>query len=1027
MTRIPVSFRCCILPAALMVALLGAAPSTHAAIRYSLPVTGSWTAPETWQSGTAPADDLTTDQAVITNGAVVTVDAARAAGSCIVGAGGGTGILHIASDFTLGSSAALNTVRFYVGGAFGSGVADQATGTVVQVAGRMSIGPDPGLTGAYTVPTNATLAVAGGLWIGNNSGGALGNGALILDGGTLTVNPASPAGLLVCGGSLTVNGGTLTTPVALDVGGLNNPNVPRFTLNGGRVTVGGQFVVGAHGSSSGTQSGGALQVNGTFFVGGHNDNVTAGTGTYTQASGDVTVTAVVHFNGGGKNAGIYNLDGGTLTTRQIVKVGTGAGTFNFNGGTLRAGASGALLAGLTAANVRIGGARIDSDAYAVTVAQPLLAGAPSGGLTKTGTGTLALTSNTSTYTGDVHVVQGTLEAGAAGLPLNPVNSALGNPMTAGRRIVVGNGGTLLFTQHDQLGNAASLPNVQVVVEAGGNVVSRDRLTTFGPVLLNGGTLTADGGVHLNAASFGSFDLNTNVTVTGDVTSTLVSLRNADAVFKLSNLGARMTTFDVAAGAAATNLLVAGILGNNWNVQVAGVIKTGAGAMVLAGTNTYTGDTRIYGGRLKLAVPPALQTAVLDWNNYGGALDLSALTNAVLGGLKGAQALMLPSGFALSLGNTTASYAGVLGGTNATVTKVGNGTQVLSGGGTWTGVTTVNGGVLQLGKQSPSAAQSWATPVIRVNAGGVLQFVSHDNFGNATGFPTTALVVSNGTVTSTDFFNPLGPLTLSGGTLMSDGGHFMWGTYWLKAPVTVTGHAPSTLAATARANARVDLLPAPGTVFNVEDVTGDGAADLTAAVVLANPAASVGALAKEGPGTLRLTGANTYGGTTVVDGGTLLVDGVHTGGGAYTVVAGSLGGSGSIPGAVTVTGAGTLAPGGTNGVATLTVNSSVTFIDAGILDITIQAEGADRLALTGALSLNGARLRVTALAGTTLVDGTVYPIVTGYSNPSPGAFAGLPEGAVVPVGTAGCTLRYDTANRQITLTAGRAPGTVLIVR
>ncbi len=368
-----------------------------------------------------------------------------------------------------------------------------------------------------------------------------------------------------------------------------------------------------------------------------------------------------------------------------------------------------------------------------------------------------------------------------------------------------------------------------------------------------------------------------------------------------------------------------------------------------------------------------------------------------------------------------------GGGAGALTKTGAGTLALLGGGAWTGVTTIDAGVVQLGKQSPTAAQSWATSAIRVNAGAVLQFVSHDNFGNAGGFPATALVVSNATVTSTDFFNTLGPLTLNGGSLLSDGGHFMWGTYWLKAPVTVTGHVPSTLATTGRANARVDLLPAPGTVFNVEDVTGDAAADLTAAVVLANPSGSVGALTKQGPGTLRLTGANIYGGTTVVNGGTLLVDSVHTGGGAYTVVTGILGGSGSIPGAVTVTGAGTLAPGDTNSVATLTVNNSVTFIDAGVLDITIQAAGADRLILTGALSLNDARLSVTVPAGTHLVDGTVYPIVTGYTNPAPGFFAGLPDGAVLPAGAGGCTIRYDAANSQITLTARGALGTVLIVR
>ncbi|HWI58326.1 MAG TPA: autotransporter-associated beta strand repeat-containing protein, partial [Bacillota bacterium] len=69
----------------------------------------------------------------------------------------------------------------------------------------------------------------------------------------------------------------------------------------------------------------------------------------------------------------------------------------------------------------------------------------------------------------------------------------------------------------------------------------------------------------------------------------------------------------------------------------------------------------------------------------------------------------------------------------------------------------------------------------------------------------------------------------------------------------------------------------------------------------------GGLKKLGTGTLALSGANTYLGTTAVSNGTLLVNGTVAG--AVVVPAGTLGGSGAIQGIVTVGTEGTLAPGG----------------------------------------------------------------------------------------------------------------------
>jgi fibronectin-binding autotransporter adhesin len=76
----------------------------------------------------------------------------------------------------------------------------------------------------------------------------------------------------------------------------------------------------------------------------------------------------------------------------------------------------------------------------------------------------------------------------------------------------------------------------------------------------------------------------------------------------------------------------------------------------------------------------------------------------------------------------------------------------------------------------------------------------------------------------------------------------------------------------------------------------------------------GSLTKTGPGTLRLTGANTYSGTTAIAGGRLLVNGAQTAAtGAVTVLAGgTLGGTGVVGGNTTIESAATLAPGNSPG-------------------------------------------------------------------------------------------------------------------
>lgn len=111
-----------------------------------------------------------------------------------------------------------------------------------------------------------------------------------------------------------------------------------------------------------------------------------------------------------------NLDGGILETKgfriSTTTPAASTNTFNFNGGVLKAGASSTLFfpnLARTAAQVKSGGARIDTNGFDITIFEPLTDGG-GGGLIKSGSGILTLASP-ATFTGSTHVNDGTLVLG----------------------------------------------------------------------------------------------------------------------------------------------------------------------------------------------------------------------------------------------------------------------------------------------------------------------------------------------------------------------------------------------------------------------------------------------------------------------------------------------------------------------------------------------------------------------------------------------------------------------------------------
>ncbi len=223
----------------------------------------------------------------------------------------------------------------------------------------------------------------------------------------------------------------------------------------------------------------------------------------------------------------------------------------------------------------------------------------------------------------------------------------------------------------------------------------DLIATFN--LDHGGTLRAatiqPGNTAITAVTR-NFNWIDGTIKTYDATTDLTIA--AGPTFTLSPTGSH--TFDVDAGRTITvNAVLAG--------PGAALTKTGAGTLILAGANTFTGPITILEGQVKVTNPAAFQNSVLDTTSKSGGLDLTGYTVPTFGGLSGngnlATTLIGYAAMTELILNPPAgarvTYAGTIadGGVSLAVTKLGAGTQVLSGANTYTGVTTIGAGTLAL--------------------------------------------------------------------------------------------------------------------------------------------------------------------------------------------------------------------------------------------------------------------------------------------------------------------------------------------
>jgi autotransporter-associated beta strand protein len=833
---------------------------------------------------------------------------------------------------------------------------------------------------AVSFPTlNTNTVVNDGSFVFNNAGTATvaasisGSGSLTMQGsGTLIL-----AGNNSYAGTTTIEPGS-TLQINSPLNGLPPSNM---VMDNGALVLNnsGTETYSANISGSGTLS---MTGSGTAILTGMNDYM----GTTTIDMGSTLQINTV--NSIPNNAAFTVVDNGNLN-------------FNISGGTYT---FASLITGTGAVN-QIGTA-------ALTLSNPgnnFTGGMTiSNGAILTFTGTANLGSPTSTLT---------LNDGTLDVPLGTPSFTSMHPIS-----LASGGGTIdiedIATTLTQTGNitgpgALDLPGPGTLILTGDN--------TYAGTTTNAGVLQID-----NADSFpvgsslinnGSLIFNQSGTarLTGGISGTGTLTMQGTGTLELSGFDNYSGTTTISSGTLQINafnsLAVTGnvinngaIIFTNSGTAIVGALVSGSGAISLNSngtvalsnaSNSYMGGTFVSDngilqvtndGQLGMAgTRITLNSGTLDIPT--GTLTLTSSRPITLNG-PGIVSVDDPAGVVTLSGNITGS---------GSLTKQGSGELILQGSNAYTGATTISGGALEIDTANslPSASYLYnqgslilnftGTQIISGNVSGTgsINFASNttlllQNTGNSYSGGTN--ISHNGIVQITSGFQ-LGStnslLTLNSGTLdIPVGSPF---EVFVTQPILLSG-------------------PGTGTV---------AVADATVTAYLQGNITGPGSLITQGPGTVIISGSNSYLGTTTISSGTLQIDSTGslpagssiTDNGTLTfnlpgtaIVSNAISGSGGLD----VMGLGTLILSGTNNYlgittiahgATLQINSSaslpaVTMItDNGTLAFnipgtvtiaqTIDGSGGVTQMGTGTLILSG----MNGYTGTTTISSGTLQITT----------------------------------------------------
>ncbi|MDR2870987.1 MAG: autotransporter-associated beta strand repeat-containing protein, partial [Xanthomonadaceae bacterium] len=835
------------------------------------------------------------------------------------------GVLQIASDSalssmfsgllfsggTLSTTADITTYRLASIDANG-GTIDTAAGTTFTDNGSING------VGTLTKIGSGTLDLSGSIL------GATQAGGMAINGGTVKISSDAQLGALAAG--LSFNGGTLEMAngitvdraTTLNAGGGTiavdqGPNVANFdgVISGaGGLTKTGGGVLFLHGDN--TYTGATTVASGWLYVDG---DQSAATGTTTVASG-------ARLDGNGTLGGDVILESGSVIGPGSVV--NSAATLTINGSlTIDSGAE--LLYNMVQANTA-GGALND----------------------------LLVVNGDLTLGGTINVVdQGqTLGPGVYRI-INYSGTLTNNGLTIGNFVTPPNtpqDPTVItrpitdLTVQTAIPNQVNLINTQGLALTywdGGNAANwSNNVINGGNSLTNPWSLNpaanwtnADGSINAtwSNAGFAIFIGASGNVVIDDGAGQITASGMQFGVDGYTLTGQPLTLVDDGSGSSTVRVGDGTSAGASMTATISAELngttqlrKTDSGTLILDAANTYTGGTRIEGGTVQIAADTNLGAAGSGlWLDNNGTLQTTASINtdrAVELGANGGT-FNTDAGTVLTLTSTVTDETAQPG----ALTKIGNGTLLLTGNGnTWSGLTTISGGTLQIGDGVTGTGSIGSGDIVD---NGMLSIngISNLTLGNfISGSGALGVLNSNVTLTNNN--------TYTGGTTISTGSTLHLGNGGTSGSI-------------------------------VGDVVDNGTLDFNRSdsVTFSGVISGTGAVTQSGSGITTLTGNNSYTGTTTVASGWLYVDGDQSAAtGATTVASGArLGGSGIVGGSVTMASGSSITPGAIpNTPSTLTINGDLT-LNSGteLLYNMVQANvvgGAlnDLLVVNGNLTLDG---------------------------------------------------------------------------
>lgn len=557
-----------------------------------------------------------------------------------------------------------------------------------------------GLTGALANGGGNEVVNTTTLIMGDGTG--VGTSTVNLNGGTLALNTFA-AGANTGAKTINFNGGLLqarTTSATFLGGTAITANV---LADGARIDTNGQSVT----NTTPLLHSGAVTDGGLTKLGAGTLNQTSGASSYngvTTITAGTLGTSVLANGGANSSIGASSNDAANLVFN--------GGTLQYNGGTTSSDRNFTIVAGKTAT--------IDVSNVATALTLTGGSAATNGNLVKTGVGTLIL-AGTNLHTGSYTSNGGLLSA--TGTNSNAFSVGTGGRLGAGYQSI----GTLSVpTLNLGAGSGAdfdltgaSSSDVITIANAGGLTLGTTALNLFqsgGSIPFAGnGTYTlfdyntSYSGTLAGAFSIGNSQLGKLYNITDNIAATTIDLVISDAT-----VSAWAST-----GAGSWNT------SGNWSAGVpntAGAVATFGAAITAPSAVTVDGPKTVGSIQFDNASAYTLSggpsdTITLD---NGIAVPIVAVTN---GSHIIAAPVVMTKGVNLNTnGGTTLRLSSTISGAGP-LSATGAGTVVLSGTNTYTGATSINSGILEIGSTGALAATSSLTEkngaLLRLNATGTV--------------------------------------------------------------------------------------------------------------------------------------------------------------------------------------------------------------------------------------------------------------------------------------------------------------------